>query len=81
MKVDLSSERVKARDHVSLTCHVKVDPHLEPTVTWFRQDEEVDFEDPNYILARSGESCGRVGVGVGVSRLMDTLFDQYYFTS
>ncbi|XP_050687578.1 uncharacterized protein LOC126981013 isoform X4 [Eriocheir sinensis] len=56
VKVDLSSERVKARDHVSLTCHVRVDSHLEPTVTWFRQDEEVDFEDSNFILARSENS-------------------------
>lgn len=52
----MSTKRVKARDHVSLTCLVGVDPHLEATVTWFRDDVEVDFEDENYNLARSGKS-------------------------
>ena len=51
----VSSKRVKARDHVSLTCLVRMDPHLEAAVTWFRDDVEVDFKDENYNLGRSGE--------------------------
>lgn len=56
VKVGVSDKRVKARDHVSLTCMVGVDPHLEAAVTWFRDDVEVDFKDENYNLARSGKS-------------------------
>ncbi|XP_071547081.1 uncharacterized protein [Panulirus ornatus] len=51
-EASVSSDRVEAGDHVSLDCHIKFDPHLTPTVTWFKDDVQIDLKDDNYHLGR-----------------------------
>nr|XP_045622235.1 uncharacterized protein LOC123772893 isoform X5 [Procambarus clarkii] len=51
-EASLVAERVEAGDHVSLDCRIKIDPHLNPTVTWFKDDVQLDLEDDNFHLGR-----------------------------
>ncbi|KAG7157354.1 Neuroglian-like 1 [Homarus americanus] len=52
-EASLSSDRVEANDHVSLNCLVKIDSHLKPEVTWFKDDVKINLKDDNYRLGRS----------------------------
>ncbi|KAK8753300.1 hypothetical protein OTU49_003732, partial [Cherax quadricarinatus] len=52
VEASLVAERVAAGDHVSVDCHIKIDPHLHPTVTWFKDDEQIDLEDDKFYLGR-----------------------------
>lgn len=50
-----SSDRVEAGDHVSFQCHIQVDPELDHTVTWLKDDHEIDVDNGHYELTHKGE--------------------------
>lgn len=53
-EVSIKDERVEAGDHVTLDCRVAIDPLLKSSVTWLKDNVEIDLKDDNFHLGQRG---------------------------
>ncbi|XP_069991277.1 uncharacterized protein [Penaeus vannamei] len=51
-EVSIKDERVEAGDHVTLDCRVAIDPLLKSSVTWLKDNVEIDLKDDNFHLGQ-----------------------------
>ncbi|XP_047493418.1 neuroglian-like [Penaeus chinensis] len=52
VEVSIKDERVEAGDHVTLDCRVAIDPLLKSSVTWLKDNVEIDLKDDNFHLGQ-----------------------------